>query len=524
MVLLVLGLLSALLPAACHVTKPGSAFGSKPHLVFLLQDDLGHFDVAFNGNSAAAMVTANITKLATEGIILRSHYVHWHCSPTRRSFLSGRLPVHHHEQLSGTATDDLDLRYTWISAKLKQAGYATAWMGKGHTGYKSMHHLPTANGFDHFLGFLGGSQSYTANDRWEDDHPLRTDADFVNPPRSCVPGSGGAGAAAAASSDGGTKPKCGIILRHDSSFTSSSPPTVATAVSAGACCALCEQAQKNCSHWTFSPSFTTRVDGNNSGGDSCTMWRGSCTAVHTPGSTSGVMFHPAQPPSPPHPQPTQHNDSKCHANSYSTTLYGEGCLQTIRAHNVSIPLFLYFPIQAVHTPYDAVPFNPTRSTYQGMLWDSDVYIGAITNLLKAKAMYAETLIVYSADVGAVRSGCCLSVLPFRCFLQTLILCIALLNCHITTERWPWIGPKLAFARRKAYKLARWTQGRGVHQRRPHPRKAPWIFFRCQLSHCRELTFAPARPLFVLFFLFYMFCLCCFRHIPAKFLCPLTTIL
>ena len=80
--------------------------------------DLGHYDVAFNGNAAAAVITANITKLATEGIILRSHYVHWHCSPTRRSFLSGRLPVHHHEQLSGTTTDDLDLRYTWISAKL----------------------------------------------------------------------------------------------------------------------------------------------------------------------------------------------------------------------------------------------------------------------------------------------------------------------------------------------------------------------------------------------------------------------
>ena len=52
-------------------------------------------------------------------------------------------------------------------------------------------------------------------------------------------------------------------------------------------------------------------------------------------------------------------------------------------------------LQAVHTPYDAVPFNPTKSTYQGMLWDSDVYIGAITNMLRAKQMYERTLIVYS---------------------------------------------------------------------------------------------------------------------------------
>ena len=28
-----------------------------------------------------------------------------------------------------------------------------------------------------------------------------------------------------------------------------------------------------------------------------------------------------------------------------------------------------------------------HENYQAMLWDSDVYIGAIVNLLKAKAMY-----------------------------------------------------------------------------------------------------------------------------------------
>jgi arylsulfatase A-like enzyme len=108
-----------------------------------LQDDLGHDDVSFNGNQANLDVTGNITAAARSGIILKRHYVHWHCSPTRRSFLTGRLPLHHSEFLSSVSTgDDIDLRWTTIAEKLKPAGYQTYWFGKGHTGYKSFNHLP----------------------------------------------------------------------------------------------------------------------------------------------------------------------------------------------------------------------------------------------------------------------------------------------------------------------------------------------------------------------------------------------
>lgn len=75
----------------------------------------------------------------------RYHYTHWHCSPTRRSFLTGRLPVHHGEQLSPNADDDIDLRMTWISEKLAGVGYTAHWFGKMHTGFRSFRHL----GFQH---------------------------------------------------------------------------------------------------------------------------------------------------------------------------------------------------------------------------------------------------------------------------------------------------------------------------------------------------------------------------------------
>lgn len=154
---------------------PSSApYGGKlPHIFMFLQDDLGHDDVAFNGNEVNRDVTSHITAAAREGIVLTRHYVHWHCSPSRRSFLTGRLPLHHPEFLSPTSTgDDIDLRWTTIAQKLKGAGYLTYWFGKGHTGYKSYNHLPLQLGFDAFAGFLGGAQDHFTGVRWSGNCPM----------------------------------------------------------------------------------------------------------------------------------------------------------------------------------------------------------------------------------------------------------------------------------------------------------------------------------------------------------------
>lgn len=135
--------------------------------------DLGYNDIGFN-NPDIARYTPNITALAKEGIVLSNHLVHFHCSPTRRSFLSGRLPIHHGEMLSPIAGDDLDLRWTLISGKLKAQQYKCHWVGKGHTGYMSMNHLPTRRGFDSFTGYLGGAQNYYSSDRWRNEGPYNS--------------------------------------------------------------------------------------------------------------------------------------------------------------------------------------------------------------------------------------------------------------------------------------------------------------------------------------------------------------
>ena len=147
-----------------------AVLAAPPHIVFVLQDDLGLYDVGWN-NPHNVDVSGNITQLAREGIILDSHYVFYWCSPTRRSLLSGRLPVHHGEMLSGIS-DDLDLRWSLLSQKLAPAGYRSVWIGKGHTGFESWGHMPLQRGFVGFEGFLSGMQDYYSADRWLQNAPF----------------------------------------------------------------------------------------------------------------------------------------------------------------------------------------------------------------------------------------------------------------------------------------------------------------------------------------------------------------
>ena len=98
-----------------------STLAIRPHIISILQDDLGFYDSGIH-NPTAKLWTRNITQLAETGVILNYHYSHWHCSPSRRSFITGRLPIHHGEQLSSNDSDDIDLRMTWISDKLTKQG------------------------------------------------------------------------------------------------------------------------------------------------------------------------------------------------------------------------------------------------------------------------------------------------------------------------------------------------------------------------------------------------------------------
>ena len=91
--------------------------------------DYGWHNVGWRNSE---MHTPTIDSLAESGIILERHYGFMFCSPSRCSFLSGRLPIHVNQgQPQGVmATGGVDLHMTTIGEKMQEAKFYTAWFGK----------------------------------------------------------------------------------------------------------------------------------------------------------------------------------------------------------------------------------------------------------------------------------------------------------------------------------------------------------------------------------------------------------
>ncbi len=138
--------------SAAALAGPSRATTNRPpNIVLILTDDLGFGDVGFNGSK---IQTPNLNRLAKQGMTIDQFYsASPVCSPSRASLLTGRYPTRVGIPTVLMATDTYGLPDSEITLPqvLKQAGYATAAIGKWHLGSLPQF-LPTNRGFDRFFG------------------------------------------------------------------------------------------------------------------------------------------------------------------------------------------------------------------------------------------------------------------------------------------------------------------------------------------------------------------------------------
>jgi arylsulfatase I/J len=128
----------------------------RPHILYIMADDLGYHDVGFHGSD---IQTPNLDRLAAGGAKLEQFYAQPMCTPTRAAFLTGRYPLRYGLQTGvipsgaayGLATEE------WLLPQaLGEVGYHSALIGKWHLGHGDGKYWPRQRGFDYFYGPLVG--------------------------------------------------------------------------------------------------------------------------------------------------------------------------------------------------------------------------------------------------------------------------------------------------------------------------------------------------------------------------------
>jgi arylsulfatase A-like enzyme len=120
-----------------------------PNVVFILSDN--HRWDAFGAAGHPFVRTPALDRLAREGILFENAFCTTPlCSPARASFLTG-LYAHHHGVLNNADRAHWDPALVTFQELLqREAGYATAFIGKWHIPGSG---LPALRGVDHFVSF-----------------------------------------------------------------------------------------------------------------------------------------------------------------------------------------------------------------------------------------------------------------------------------------------------------------------------------------------------------------------------------
>ncbi len=144
----------AFLTAASFLLSSVSPAADKPNIVFILADDLGYGDLGCFGQKL--IQTPRLDQMAAEGMKLTDFYAgSTVCAPSRCVLMTGQDTGHCWVRGNGAKeAQTLRDKDITVAEKMKEAGYATALIGKWGIGEEGTSGHPNRQGFDYFFGYL----------------------------------------------------------------------------------------------------------------------------------------------------------------------------------------------------------------------------------------------------------------------------------------------------------------------------------------------------------------------------------
>lgn len=172
---------AAALPGWLHdLAAQDDTPAERPHIIFILTDDMGCGDIAANGNPV--LRTPHLDRLRGESQVLNRHYsAAPMCAPARAAFLTGRY--NHRtgavDVPSNRGLDRIHLDETTLPTLLGAAGYHTGLVGKWHNGAHDLAYAPLNRGFDEFYGFINGAMDYNDWVLYANDSLVESDGRYL---------------------------------------------------------------------------------------------------------------------------------------------------------------------------------------------------------------------------------------------------------------------------------------------------------------------------------------------------------
>jgi arylsulfatase A-like enzyme len=169
--------------------------GKRPNFIFILADDLGYADLGCYGgrslHAARGSCSPVLDRMAAEGLRFTDGYSNSPvCSPTRFALATGRYqyrlrggwdePISSAARIDPTGSPMIGLppEHPTLPSLLRDAGYATALVGKWHLGF-APHFGPLKSGYQEFFGAMSGGLDYFTHcdssgthDLWEGDRQV----------------------------------------------------------------------------------------------------------------------------------------------------------------------------------------------------------------------------------------------------------------------------------------------------------------------------------------------------------------